>query len=258
MLLIAVATTVICAIWIALDSGTEDVFIVYGRMFRTAWQMRAWSAFVSCGWRFGLIVGAILVNVSLAYQATIRNRIDADTATIAPWCLAVLLAAGLVPWTFLMRVLHQRRTTNADAKRLTDMANRLCTAPDLSSELERADYSTESGWDAWHPHTRFFESSEGRKLWGRVAPVVYTSTESPRTVVIPLDWEYFCVWGRPPAFAESNKLLPFGGPGVSRFRVGSSVRQLKAVGDCWIVQAELELPEDDEDRPEKELQVIRQ
>jgi hypothetical protein len=222
MLLIAVAATIICVIWIALDAVTEDVFIVYGRMIRTAWQMKAWSAFVSCGWRFALIAGVILLNISLAYQAIIGNRIDADAGTSALWCLAVLLAIGLVPWTFLVRTLHQRRSTNATAMMLTETATHLCTVSDLSSELERAEYTNESGWDAWHPTSERFQC----------------------TVVIPIDWTNFCVWGGPPTFAKSGKLLPFGGPGISRFRAGPGVRRLEAAGDSWIVQAELELSEE--------------
>lgn len=244
MLLIAIAASVICLIWIALDTGTDDVFLVYGHMIRTAWQMRAWSVFIACGWRFAIIAGVILLNVSLAYQATINNSIDADSATVALWCLAVLLAISSVPWTFLMRALRQRRWTNATATMLTETATHLRTVPNLSSELERAEYKNKSGWDAWHPNAERFQSAEGQQLWSRVVPVVYTSSDFPRTVVIPIDWSSFCIWGCPPSFAQSGELLPFGGPGTSRFRAGASVRRLESAGGCWIVQAELELPDE--------------
>lgn len=240
MLLIAIVASIACLIWIALDAGTEDVFIVYGRMFPIALQMKAWSVFMSCGWRFAIIVGAIILNISLAYRA-ISNGADVDTATFVAWCMAVLLSIGLVPWAFLMRALRQRRSTNANAISLAETASLLTTAPDLSRELERAEYTTETGWDAWHPNAERFQSPEGQKLWSRVVPVVYTSTEIPRTVVIPIDWSSFCVWG-PPTFAHPGELLPFAGPGTSRFRAGSRVRRLESVGNCWIVDAELELP----------------
>jgi hypothetical protein len=248
MLLIGVAVSVGCLIWIALDAGTEEVFVVYGPLLRTAWQMRVWSVFASCGWRFALIAGVILLNVSLAYQATIGNGIDAGADAVALWCLAVLLAIGLVPWTFLMRIVRYRRSTNATAMMLKETAAHLSTMPDLSSEFERAEYTVESGWDAWHPNLERFQSADGQKLWRRAVPVVYTSAEFPRTVVIPIYWSDFCVWGRPPSFAHSDKLLPFGGPGIARFRVGPNIRRLE-VADCWIVRAELELPDEtDEDR----------
>jgi hypothetical protein len=210
-------------------------------MLRTAWQMKAWSVFVSCGWRLALIAGVILLNMSLAYQATISNGVNAGTAVVALWCFAVLLAIGLVPWTFLMRSARKRRFTNATALILKGTATHLSTVPDLSSELEPAEYTNESGWDAWHPNSQWFQSAEGQKLWSRAVPVVYTSVELPRTVVIPIDFSDFCVWGGRPTFADLDKLLPFGGPGTARFRVRPKVRRLE-VADCWIVRAELELP----------------
>ena len=253
MLLIAVAASIACLIWIALDAWTADVFLVYGCMIRTAWQMKAWWVFVSCGWRLAVIVGVILLNLSLAYQATISNGADLDTATFIGWCFAVALAIGLVPWTFKARTLRQRRLTAANAMMLAETAEHLSTLSDLSLELERAEYTTESGWDAWHPNSERFQSAEGQKLWTRVGvvPDIYTSDEVPRTVVIPIDWSSFCVWGRPPAFAHSGKLLPFYGPGTSRFRAGSCVRRLEAAGDCWIVQAELQLPDETEQAGQK-------
>jgi hypothetical protein len=243
LLLIAIAASITCFVWIALDSKTDDIFIVYGRMIRTAWQMRAWSVFVSCGWRFVIVVSVILLNVSVAFQAIIGNGIDADFGKLGAWCFAVLLAVGLVPWTFMMRARRQSRLTIANAKLLAETASQLCTVPDLSSELEPAGYSNESGWDAWHPNSERFQSLEGRELWSRVVPVVYTSAQFPRTVVIPIDWSNFSVWGCQPSFAHPGELLPFGGPGTSRFRAGSRVRRLASAGDCWIVEAELELPE---------------
>jgi hypothetical protein len=251
MLLIAVAASIACLIWIALDAGTGDVFLVYGCMIRTAWQMKAWSVFVSCGWRLAVIVGVILLNVSLAYRATISNSADLGTATLIGWCFAVVLAIGLVPWTFKMSILRQRRLVAANAMMLAETAEHLSTLPDLSLELNRAEYTTESGWDAWHPNSERFQSAEGQKLWTRVVPVIYTSAEFPRTVVIPIDWSSFCVWGRPPAFAHSGKLLPFYGPGTSRFRAGSCVHRLETPGDCWIVQAELQLPDETEEAGRK-------
>jgi hypothetical protein len=242
MLLIGIAASVVCLIWIALDAGTEEVFIVYGPMLRTAWQMKAWSVFASCGWRLALIAGVILLNVPPAYQATIGNGVNTGTAIVAVWCLAVLLAIGLVPWTFLMRSARKRRFTNATALILKETATHLSTVPDLSSGLEPAEYKNESGWDAWHPNSQCFQSADGQKLWSRAVPVVYTSAEFPRTVVIPIDWSDFCVWGGRPTFAGFHKLLPFGGPGTARFRVGPNIRRLE-VADCWIVRAELELPD---------------
>jgi hypothetical protein len=242
MLLIGIAASFVCLIWIALDAGTEDVFVVYGPMLRTAWQMKAWAVFVSCGWRLALIVGVILLNVSLAYQATMGNGVSTGTAMVALWCAAILLAIGLVPWTFLMCSARKRRLTNATALILKETATHLSTVPDLSSELEPAEYTNESGWDAWHPNLERFQSADGQKLWSRAVPVVYTSAEFPRTVAIPIDWSNFCVWGGRPTFAGSDQLLPLGGPGTARFRVGPNIQRLE-VADCWIVQAELELPE---------------
>src|SRR5689334_10455024 len=119
MLLVALAASAICYAWIVLDNTFDDVFVVYGRSFRAARQMRAWSAFASCGWRLLILVGVIALNVSLAYQATIRSEAGADALTIAMWSGAVLLAFGLVPWTFVMSKTHKRQLLLANVRTLS-------------------------------------------------------------------------------------------------------------------------------------------
>src|SRR4051812_452203 len=90
-----------------------------------------------------------------------------------------------------------------------------------------------------HYHTR-----ERQKVWDSVVPVIYTSADSPRSVVIPIDWSNFCVWGSAPTFARVGELLPFGFRDTVRFRAGPRIRHVEDAGGCWIVQAELELPND--------------
>ncbi len=244
MLLITVAVILVCFIWIVCDSGFDDVFSVYGTMFQTAWQMRAWSAFASCGWRFLVIVSIILATVAFAYQATFGSSTNASIGTYLLWGMVAALAVGLVPWTIWLRPFHRRRSLNAHARMLSETALHLRTLVDLSSKLHSAGYTTESGWDAWHPSPEWFQSAEGQSMWNRVVPVVYTSTDAPRTVVIPIRWSSFCIWGSPQSFAHPGRLLPVGGPGVTRFRALSPARQLKTLKDCWIVEADIELPDD--------------
>ena len=109
--------------------------------------------------------------------------------------------------------------------------------------LVRAEYSTDAGWDAWHPKSDVFRSAEGQKVGGAGSCRSSTRRRSPRRhrghsnrLV-----EFLRLGALVELLLISANSCPFGGPGTARFRVGSRVERLETTGECSIVQAELDL-----------------
>ncbi len=88
MLLAAIVTIVVCYIWIYFDSGTDDIFLVYGPSFRAALDMKAWSAFGSSGWRLldvpkyrasKIAYAAILTLVGICHRDILGSEFNSMT-----------------------------------------------------------------------------------------------------------------------------------------------------------------------------------
>jgi len=241
-LLIVVA---VLYVWIVRDSWMQEAFVVYGRSFRLAVQMKAWDILYRCGWRFFVVIVTICATLWLAYDAIVLNE-NASTSTtkIASGMLAAL-AVGMIPWRFAVVAYQRRLEIDSLINQITEAALRVAETRDMDTTLVPAGYENADDWTAWHPSHAEFASGDETSIWNRVVPVFYTSPTHPGTVVIPIDWENFAVWGPIPALPKVGEHLPFHGPGDSSFRL-RSVRHPKACFACSaVLSAEMDLPDGD-------------
>jgi hypothetical protein len=227
---------VLALAWIYRDSGTEDVFIVYGSQFRNACEMKAWAALVACGWR--LLLFLILATACL--WLTIRTA-SQNPFGVSPFVLhglAGLMAAAVgffFPWISLCRRQRINRFLASAAEKLTPIALKFAENDDPSGEYQPAAYQTDGSWLAWHPKDELWQKPETQATWFRIAPVVYATASVPRTLAIPATWEIFLIWGDPSSWARSGELLPFTGPGGTRFMAGR-IRRLAHQGKWSILR----------------------
>lgn len=218
--------------WIYRDSGTEDIFIVYGSQFRNICQMKAWSVLVDCGWRLLLLLTLAAACLWLAIRVKAQNSFGLSPFYLYAVVGVMVVAVGfLLPWISLCRNQRINRYLSSAAVRLTPIAAKFTEEPDPSREYQLAEYQTDGSWLAWHPTDELWQKPETQATWFRIAPVVYATASVPRTLAIPATWERFLVWGDPTSWARSGKLLPFTGPGGTRF-VAGRIRRL-ARQDRW-------------------------
>jgi hypothetical protein len=207
--------------WIYRDSGTEDVFIVYGSQFRTACQMKAWSAFVVCGWRLLLLLTLAGACLWLAIRVMAQNSFGLSPFLLYAVVGAMVIAVGfLFPWISLSRRKRFNQLLASAAEKLTPIAVKFTEEPDPSREYQPAGYQTDGSWMAWHPKDELWQRPEMQATWFRIVPVVYATTSVPRTLAIPATWDSFLIWGDPTSWARSGELLPFTGPGGTRVMAG--------------------------------------
>jgi hypothetical protein len=222
--------------WIYRDSGTEDVFIVYGRQFRTACQMKAWSALVVCGWRLLLLLTLAAACLWLAIRVMSQNSFGLSPFFLYAVAGSMVLAVGfLFPWISLCRRQRVNRFLASAADRLTPICVKFTEEADPSREYQPAAYQTDGSWQAWHPKEELWQKPETQATWLRIAPVVYTTPGVPRTLAIPATWEIFLIWGDATSWARPGELLPFAGPDGTRF-VAGRIRRLAHQGKWSILR----------------------
>ena len=234
--------------WIYRDAGTEDVFIVYGNQFRTACQMKAWSALVVCGWRLLLLMTLAAACLWLAIRVMSQNSFELSPFLLYVVVGAMVVAVGfLFPWISICRRQRVNRFLASAAERLTAIAVKFTEEADPSREYQPAAYHTEGSWQAWHPKDELWQKPETQAIWFRIAPVVYATASVPRTLAIPATWEIFLIWGDPSSWARSGELLPFTGPGGTRFKAGG-IRRLAHQGKWSLLRTTMLSDEPDDAR----------
>jgi hypothetical protein len=222
--------------WIYFDSGTEEVFIVYGSQFCTACQMKAWSALVACGWRLLLLLTLTTSCLWLTIHVTTQNSLGLSSLVLYAVAGAMVVAvASLFPWISLCRRQRINQFLASAAERLTPIALKFVEDDQPSGEYQPAAYHTDGSWLAWHPKDELWQKPETQATWFRIAPVVYATASVPRTLAIPATWEIFLIWGDPSSWARSGELLPFTGPGGTRFMAGR-IRRLAHQGKWSILR----------------------
>jgi len=232
-------------LWIARDPLMQEAFVVYGRAFRTAVQMKAWDILFWCGWRFCILVAAIGVTLWFAFDATVLHGNETTFSTKVVWGVLAALAATMVPWRFAVVTIRRRREIDSLVNELTGTVQRIASTCDMNATFEPAVYENADDWTAWHPKQPEFAAADNSSIWRRVVPVFYTSPTHPGTVVIPVDWSNFAVWGAIPAVPAIGEHLPFRGPGQTGFRL-RTIRQPKSCRDCSMVLcADMDAPGDD-------------
>lgn len=221
----------VCYIWITRDSWMQEAFAVYGRAFRTAVQMKAWGIMYRCGWRLCILVATICTTLWFAFDATVLRGNETTTSAKVAWAVLAASAAAIVPWRFAVVAIQRRREIDSLVNDLTGTADRIGSTCDMNTTFAPAGYDNAGDWSAWHPSHGEFEAGDDSSIWRRVVPVFYTSPTHPGTVVIPIDWSNFAVWGAITAVPRIGEHLPFRGPGQTGFRL-RSIRQPKSGSSC--------------------------
>jgi len=207
--------------------------------------MKAWDILYSCGWRFCVVIATICAALWFALDAIVLHGNDTTSSTKIVWSMLAALAVGMFPWRFAVVAIQNRRETDSRVNQVTEAALRVASTRGMDTTLVPAGYENADDWTAWHPSHAEFASGDKTSIWNRVVPVFYTSPTHPGTVVIPIDWENFAVWGPIPALPKTGEHLPFHGPGNSSFRL-RSVRYPKGCPACSVLlYAEMDLPDGD-------------
>ena len=240
---IAALTIVLCFVWIACDPWMQEAFLVYGRAFRTAIDMKAWTIMWKCGWRLAIVIMTIALTFWLTIDATLFRAAATTSVSKVAWYMLLILSLMLVAWPFVVSSVRERRRADELALALTETVEQIAKANDLCKSFDLAGYENEGDWVAWHPKQEVFERTEESNIWRRIGPVVYTSPSRMKTIVIPIDFCNFCVWGSRPIFAKRNSYLPFHGPGATKFRT-LSIRKPKIPIDCWVIHADIDVRAD--------------
>jgi len=234
MAALAILMIAICYVWIARDHWMQEAFSVYGRAFRVAVQMKEWDIMYRCGWRFGVLIATVCATFWFAFDAIVLHRNETSTSMKVAWGVAVTLAAAIVPWHFTLVAIQGRREIDSLINEITGTAQRIASTSDMNTAFDPAGYDNADDWSAWHPNQADFEGAGNASVWQRVVPVFYTSPTHPGTVVVPIDWSNFAVWGPIPAFPKIGADLPFRGPGQTGFRL-RSIRHPKRCTSCSLL-----------------------
>jgi hypothetical protein len=235
-------TIVLCYIWIAIDPWMQEVFLVYGRAFRAAIDMRAWDIMFRCGWRLLALLAAIVSTLGFAAD-TLINAGDLGRPLAFAWTSLVVLTVALIPWPFAIAAYRYRREIDGFVHELMPIAERISATDDLANTFDLAHYENDGDWIAWHPNASEFNAADEGSVWRRIAPVFYTSASHPRSVIFALDWSSFFVWGSLPTLPSPMSFLPFRGPGSSAFRY-FGVRRSTANTDCWVIRSDMDMQDD--------------
>lgn len=228
---------VLALAWIYFDSGTEDVFLVYGSQFRTACEMKAWSVFVACGWRLLAFLAMATACLWLTIRVTSQNPFGVPPFLLYAMAGAMIATVGfLFLWISLCRRQRVNRFVRSAAERLMQVAVKFAEESDVPAEYRPADYQTDGNWLAWHPKDAIWQAPETKATWFRIVPVVYATPSVPRTLVIPVDWKIFLIWGDATSSVRPGELLPFRGPHGVRFTAGR-VRRLAHQGKWSVLRA---------------------
>lgn len=240
MLMIAV-----CYAWIARDPWMQESFLVYGRAFRAAVEMKAWDIMYRCGWRLCFVAATICTTLWLSFDAIALNENETTGSTKFAWGILAALAAAMVPWRFAVVAIQRRREIDSLVNELSGTAQRIASTRDIDGTFVRAGYDNAEDWVAWHPSRAEFDAADDTSIWRRVVPVFYTSPKHRGTVVMPIDWSTFAVWGELPAVPRIGEILPFRGPGQTDFRL-RSIRHPKSGSSCSVLLcADMDLPNED-------------
>ncbi|WP_144054606.1 hypothetical protein [Rhodopirellula europaea] len=236
-------TIVFCYIWIAFDPWMQEAFLVYGRAFRAAIEMKAWDIMFRCGWRLLALLAAIVSTLGIAADALLINADDLGRPLVFAWASLVVFTVALIPWPFAIAAYRYRREIDGFVQELLPIAQRIAAANDPANTFDLANYENDGDWIAWHPNANEFNASGENSVWRRIAPVFYTSPSHPRSVVFAIDWSSFFVWGNLPTLPSLKSFLPFRGPGATAFRY-LGVRALTANTDCWVIRSDMDMQDD--------------
>ncbi|QDV22246.1 hypothetical protein [Aureliella helgolandensis] len=234
---------VLCYIWVACDPWMQEAFLVYGRAFRAAIDMKAWDIMFRCGWRLFALLAAIVLTLGFAADALLISANDLGRPLAFAWTSLVVLAVTLIPWPFAIAAYRYRRKIDGFVHELTPIAERIAATNDLANTFDLAQYENDGDWIAWHPNASEFKAADEGSVWRRIAPVFYTSLTNPRSVVFAIDWSSFLVWGNLPTLPSHMNFLPFRGPGSTAFRY-LGVRRSTANTDCWVIRSDRDMQDD--------------
>lgn len=237
-LIVYIAAIAVAYVWIAADHGTEEVFVVYGRAFPVALQMRAWAVLRDLGVRLVLLIAIVFVACFMALSVPLPLISCVPVVILRVAMLSVALC--VLPFTRLMPVWRRRQAVLRTLTRLTPFAEGLSNG-DISEQHQPADYQVDEEWTAWHPKTELWREASTDAYWWNgivIVPVLYASKPDPRQLVFPFDFRTFLVWNGPLVIPEGACTLPFTGPGGTRFRYRSQ-RQCKKMEMWWLLQADM-------------------
>ncbi|TWT51473.1 hypothetical protein Pla22_42510 [Rubripirellula amarantea] len=233
-------TIIVCYIWIACDPWMQEAFLVYGRAFCAAIEMKAWGIMFRCGWRLLVVLTVIVSVLGFAADAVLIDPGDITRPLAFAWATLVVFAVALLPWPFVIAAYRYRREIDGFVDELSPIAVRIAGTTDLDDTFDPAHYENDGDWIAWHPSTSEFNAADKDSVWRRIAPVFYTSPSHPGSVVFAIDWSSFAVWGNLPPLPPVGCYLSFRGPGSTKFRHLSS-RRSKTQANCWVIRADMDM-----------------
>lgn len=204
--------------WTAVDGEARTIsYVIWHLAKRKSWPSEPgflWGTW----WR--LITMAALQVGMLATLFGFTWNAWAD-AWSPPSAIGIGLG-GLFMMSFQHPSLHpyfewrRRRIAAKVCHQLDPIALQLEELKMVNSLTQAAEYQTEDGWLARHPL--------GDTYWTPDAvPVAYILPER-RSVIFPIDFEYFVAWKLPSNLAQRGNQLPFEGPYSSTFKVRNAAK----------------------------------
>lgn len=221
----------------------QEAFLVYGRAFRAAIDMKAWGIMFRCGWRLVALLTVIILTLWYTVDALLIDSENLERPFPFGWIFLMGLTVGLIPWPFAVTAYRYRRKVDGLVRELVPIAKQIAATTSLPHTFDLANYDNDDDWVAWHPNASEFSASDESSVWRRIVPVFYTSPSHPRSVVFAIDWSSFFVWGDLPSLPSTMGFLPFRGPGATVFRY-HGVRRLPANADCWVIRSDMDVYDD--------------
>ena len=144
---------------------------------------------------------------------------------------------GLLSFPHVVAQVRFRRRLFLKASELSKLASLWASEDEALRQLESADYHTDGGWTAWHPHESNWQQD---KCWAGIVPVVYLRREPVSSLIVPVDWEYFLAWNLPIETVIRGHCLPVHGPGQTTFNIDAAY-ELKGRPGWSVIRAQLEI-----------------
>lgn len=229
----------VALIWVASDVNATAVFEIFQPWLHSTVRSMDmyWEWLFYCLWRCAILFTLVAMNLTVTEWVLEQNPFNLEPFARKA-VFAAMLVGSLAIFSFpcISSYIRFRRFLDSKAVELTGLVSLVTSVKDISHHFEPAEYETSAEWSAWHPMEDEWQESE---CWTEIIPVVYICQKTALSLIVPVDWEHFLVWGLPLGSVEPGRHLPVYGPGKTAFLV-KTIHELRGQPGWSVVSADME------------------